>query len=336
MLIKPEKRKDFCKGLRNIVRSPPLKPSSESTLPRGSFYFAAWSSIYRDLAMAALDFGFDVDVARKLLADSAWAYINLQRYTRDPSAVNMPEVLFRIGTCHDAPAGVAFCVAYLETREGRRGDRSPRGFNSPEPDDHHWHFANALALFHTGDTAGLAAALDELPALPPRKWRKYSDSWFKAMTRLAVHCLSAPTPDPWELLAEAAELNAKMFAVDIKDLHYDAWFAERLLAFACAAQQRGWTVPDRDPHPSMPLALLRLPPMRVPDYPWSEPPAPDPELVRAIERVAKGLAAKRPPGGSKDSGGGSAAKAAARAHPQHRQMRRTVRRVLPWDPCSAR
>jgi hypothetical protein len=298
MLIRQEKLKEFCGGLRNSLRHPPVKPDDDAQqLSRAGFYFFRWCRSFQELAMAALDLGFGIELARNFLADSAWAYINLVRYTRDPSAVDMPEVLFRIGTCHDTPAAVAFCADYLETREGRRGDRSPRGFDSPAPDDHHWHFANALALFHTGDTAGLAAALDELGTLPPRKWRKYSDPWFKAMTRLAVHCLSASAPDPWDLLAEAAELNAKMFAADIKDLHYDAWFAERLLAFACAAQQRGWAVSDRDPHPSMPLGLLRLPPMRVPDYPWSEPPAPAPDLVRAIERVARGLPAsgKRAP-----------------------------------------
>jgi hypothetical protein len=271
-----------------------VKPADNERLRRSTHYFHHWSGAYQELAMVAFDLGFGLELTRKLLADSAWAYLGLQQHTLQSAAVDMPEVLFRIGTCHAAQTATAFCAGYLDTPEARRGECGPRGV-TPDPDDHFWHLANALALFHVGEANGLADALDELVTLPPRKWRKYSDPWFKAMARLAIHCLTAPSPDPWDILAETAIVNAKMFAVDIKDLHYDAWFAEKVLAFACAAQQRGWVVPDRDPHPSMPLALMRLPPVPVPDYPWDQPPAPDPELVRAIERVAKGLPPRKKP-----------------------------------------
>lgn len=172
--------------------------------------------------MAAYDLGFGLDVPRQLLAQSAWAYIGMQRDTRQSSAPDALQVLFRIGTCHDAQAASAFCAAYLETPEGRRGELCSRGFASPAPDDHFWHFANVLALFHVGDSSALPGALDELQSLPPRKHWKHSDAWFKAMTRLAVHCLSVSAPDPWDLLAEVAAINQKMFARDAEDLFYEA------------------------------------------------------------------------------------------------------------------
>jgi hypothetical protein len=326
MLIRREKLRDFCKGVVRLLQPYPSPPAPDA-LARGSGYFSEWRLIYLELAMLSMDLGFGPEIARDLLGMSARAGIQYQQYTPLSGAPDMLEVLFRIGTCHDAQAATAFCAAYLDTPEGRRGERSPRGFDSPGPDDHFWHFANALALFHTGDTAVLPAALDEMLSLPPRKWRKYSDPWFKAMTGLAIHCLTAPAPDPWELLAETAVVNAKMFAADIKDLHYDAWIAEKPLAFASAAQQRGWVVPDRDPHPSMPLALLRLPPMPVPDYPWSEPPAPDPGLVRAIERVAKGLPPRKEPAPARQAASGAAKKAAtSRAHSKRVGAARSAKR----------
>jgi hypothetical protein len=38
----------------------------------------------------------------------------------------------------------------------------------------------------------------------------------------------------------------------------------------------------------MPLSLLKLPPIKVPEHPWGELPAADPELVQLITRAAKG------------------------------------------------
>ena len=306
MLIKKNKLRAFCKGLRNLIRSPPAKPDNDDQLHRCSFYFNGWAVRYEMMAMAAFDLGFGLQPVRELLANSAWACIGLQRHTRSSVAYEAMRTLFWIGTCHDPRAAFEYAVGYLYTPEGRRGERSPRGFETPYPDDHFWHLANALALFHAGDAPGLTAALDELRSLPPRKQWKYSDAWFKAMTALAVHCLTSPAPDPWELLRAVAEINQKKFARDHKDLFYEAWFGEIAMSFACAAQQRGWVVPEEDPHPSMPLALLRLPPMPVPDYPWWEPPAPPPELVKAIERVAKGLPAaqaRKPALRRKRSGG---------------------------------
>lgn len=99
--------------------------------------------------------------------------------------------------------------------------------------------------------------------------------------------MTAARPDPVGPLAEAARLGRAMLARDVRDLVYEAWFAEAALSFAAAAAKRGWRVPDDDPHPATPLALFRLPPVRLPARRFGELPPIDPELARAIARAAK-------------------------------------------------
>jgi hypothetical protein len=291
MVVKPSKATDFYKGIVNIYFKAP-RPAPSEQIPRAvySYLHGAWRQ-HQMLAMAALDLGLGLERARGYLAESASAYVDLQRRTGKSSSPEFLQTMFRVSTCRDQDASRAFSKGYLETPEGKRGEMSPRMMAAtPTPDDHWWHLANVLALFYGGDQRTLDAAVEELDALPPRKGFAHSGDWWKEIVPLAVHCLTAATPDPGRQLVVVAEINQKMFARDDKDFFYEAWFAEIAMSFAAAAAVRGWSIPDDAPHPSMPLSLLKLPPIKVPEHPWGELPAADPELAQMITRAAKGTA----------------------------------------------
>jgi len=289
MIVRATRRRDFYQGIVRIFLEHPLTAPPEQL--EGAVYSylrGAWRQ-YQMLAIAVLDLGFEVELARRYLAESASAGVELQKRTGKSSSPEVLQTLFRIGVCRDPRAARAFSAGYLETPEGRRGAVSVRMMApTPAPDDHWWHLANALALFHRGSADELTLALDELASLPPRKQFARSAEWWSAIVRLAVLCLAAPTPDPFVQLGLVAEVNQRMFARDDRDLFYEAWFAELAMSFASAAAQRGWLVPGEDPHPSMPLRLLTLAPIDLPPHRWSALSPVDPALVSAIQRSAAG------------------------------------------------
>ncbi len=295
MIVKPSKATDFYKGIVNIyIKRPLTAPSEQFEGAVYSYLRGLWRQ-YQMGAMTALDLGFGDELARAYLAESASAYLELQQRTRKSSSPEVLQTLFRIGTCHDQDTAKAFSTGYLDTPEGKRGEISPRMMEpTPEPDDHWWHLANVLAIFHARDQKQLSVAIDELLSLPARKHFANSVEWWNAIVPLAVHCLTAEEPDPFRQLAVVAEINQKMFGRDDKDFFYEAWFAEIAMSFASAAVKRGWSIPGEDPHPSMPLRLLTLPPMSVPVHPWGQFPELDPELRKAIERAAKGAKKSAP------------------------------------------
>ncbi|APR75268.1 Hypothetical protein A7982_00614 [Minicystis rosea] len=298
MLIKSDKAKDFYKGVVNsVLKGARPAPPAEYPAAVYSFLRSRWNAEL-ELAMAAFDLGFGAETARQHLAESAGFYLDLQDRTAKSTAPEALRTLFRIATTHDADAAKRFAKAYLQTPEGKRGEPSPRGMKTPNADDPWWYLANALACYYAGDAKGLADAVAELRTVPPPKGPKGTDAWWSAMVELATQCLTAPSPDPFDLLAKVGELSAKVLGKEAQNLFYEAWFGEIALAFAAVAAERGWKIPDEDPHPSMPLALLRLPHASVPKRAWGDLPVIEPELAAAIERAAKGQMPK-PEGAAK-------------------------------------
>ncbi len=79
---------------------------------------------------------------------------------------------------------------------------------------------------------------------------------------LALECVTARSPEPTRRLRALAEANATIWRYNEIGT-FEAYLCQWGLFLAALARDRGWKVPEEDPHPSMPLALLRLEPVRI-------------------------------------------------------------------------
>lgn len=235
------------------------------------------------LAMTALDLNLGLDRARAWLAEAAACYIDMQNRTGRSTGFMALRTTFRIGTCHDASTLEEWSRKYLSTPYGSDWNKA-----NTQPENHYWHFAHVLALFHVGEQSRLESMLEDLTRLGPCKGWKHSADWFDAMRSLAVEALAASEPSVAEKLAAVAEINQSMFAPKSNAGFYEAWFAELAMAFVPAALARGWTIGDAPPHSSMPLGLFRLSPLNIRIRPWSELAGlgPSEELAAAISAAA--------------------------------------------------
>jgi hypothetical protein len=122
----------------------------------------------------------------------------------------------------------------------------------------------------------------------------YGAAWWEELQALAGECLFAKKPDPYPRLVTFAAINGKHFAGEWKNLIADGFFADRALAHAAIAKDRGWAVPDGDPDPTMPLELLQLPLLALPTRDWRCPPLPDAALADAIRSADARYEAAQP------------------------------------------
>ena len=241
--------------------------------------------------LAALDHDFGAAVVQRWLCESAGCHHAVLRLEQNAFANDAWRCLSRIGLCGDFAAAKCFAAEYLKTPDAVHGEEGTGG-PSPMPNDHFWHPTKALACFFA-ESSQLGAALDELLGMPaPKRW-KHSADWWRGITRLARESLGNDNPEPSTLLREVAEINQRMFEQWHKDDFFERWFGELTLAFACAAHAAGWQIPEDDPHPSLPLELLRLPQKRVVVREVATLPRLDHQLRTAIE-AAFAVTKKKP------------------------------------------
>jgi hypothetical protein len=240
---------------------------------------------YQWLAVAAHGLGRPAVEVRRWLAEEARVWTDCcERAPTALSEIDAERVFASAGVC-DRAACERFSRAYLST---------PHGSGAAIYERHWWHLVNAMAHHYSGDEPGAKASLAKLRTFGPfRIGGVRGAAWWKAEQRLGEECLLAKRPQPLERLAELAEMNARYFDWE-DDLTPEAFFGARALAHACIARDRGWRPPVRDPHPSIPLELLRLEPMPVPERDWQHLPRPDARLVEAI-RAAAATEVRPPP-----------------------------------------
>lgn len=240
---------------------------------------------FGSFGLAALDLSLGPSVAQRWFAEAGGSYFGAMRLSKNAFARDVWRCLSRVGLCRDSPMAKRVAAAYLKTPEAIHGEEGEGG-PSPVPNDHWWHPTRVLACFFA-ESSEFGASLDGLLRMPPPKGWKHSGDWWRGLTRLAKNCLGTDRPEPFGLLREQAEINQRMFEQWHKEDFYERWFGELTLAFACAAQHAGWTVPDDDPHPSLPLGCLRLAPRRVVVREPRSLPKLDDELRAPIERAYK-------------------------------------------------
>ena len=237
----------------------PLGPRSTSS-ERESWYGNVFD-LEQSLGVAALDLRLSPDAVRAFFVDASRAYYHhiLQNITANP-LVGEPdkatESFFGFGIARDANAARSFAELYSRTSAGT-SDGDPKVVSKPL----HWGVANVLVAHATG--ASLEDAGKRLKSIPPsKKLGAKVGVILEAVRDLALECATAKSPEPTKHLRRLAEANAALWRYD--DIGtFEAYLCQWGLALACVARDRGWKMPEEDPHPSMPLALLRLKPSKV-------------------------------------------------------------------------
>lgn len=236
----------------------PLGPRSTSS-ERESWY-ANVSEMEQSLGVAALDLGLPPEAIRVFFADASRAYYHhiLQNIATNPlmgEPDRATESFFGFGIARDAAAAKTFAELYSRTSAGM-SQRNPKLTRKPL----HWGVANVLVAHATGGS--LADAAKQLKSIPASKALGAKvGAIMESLRELAFECATG-RPEPTNHLRKLAEANAAIWRYD--DIGtFEAYLCQWGLALACLARERGWRMPEEDPHPSMPLALLRLKPVKI-------------------------------------------------------------------------
>ena len=241
---------------------------------------------YAHLAFAALDLDFPAAMTQRLLAAALNARLEAARslpsWTESMATLDS---LAEAGICRDPRAANFWADFWAQGREGK-SDGSPKLCFMPQ----YWSLANAMIAHADGRQQTISAAVDRLGAMKPlKKLGKKGEPWFEAMRALAIDALAGPGANFTDLLAAAGAAGERFW--DTADgVMLEAVFSRWCLGFAGVARDRGWPPQDVDPHPNIPLALLRLPPLDVNQVGL---PYPDENLKDAIQKQLEQLDPER-------------------------------------------
>jgi hypothetical protein len=243
----------------------------------GSFFANAARS-YRWLAVAAHGLGRGDEEVRRWLAEEARVWLDCSE--RAPTALSET-------SAEGAFAATGVCNRAACERLARAYLAGPIGTGKYVYERHLWHLVNAMAHHYIGDERGVKASFAKLRTFGPfRIGGVRGVAWWKAEQRLAEECMLARRPVPLDRISDLADMNAAYFDWE-DDLTPEPFFAAQALAHACIARDRGWRPPARDPHPSVPIRLLQLEPIPVPEREWQLLPRPDAAFVEAIRSAAR-------------------------------------------------
>ena len=235
---------------------------------------------YQLLGLVSLDLGLGLEKARFYFAWSGRAFLRAAKLPMREGLDVMP-AFSAFGITGDEKAAREFA------RDWAKGEVVQKEGES-ELCENEWSFSlnYVLAGHASGDSHLREKSVDYLKNKKPyKKFGAAGTAWFEAMRELALLCIEEKKPDPFEALTKAAMQNQAYWKTGWEDdVVFERWFAWNLFGFAAIAKQRGWSVPAKDPHPSIPLGLLRLPKMAIPDGEWLRP---DEETHMAIARAEK-------------------------------------------------
>ena len=237
---------------------------------------------YAHLAFAALDLDFPAAMSQHLLAAALNARLEgFQRMPTWTESMSTIDSLAEAGICRDTRAAGAWLNLWAQGREGR-SDGAPGLCYMPQ----YWALANALSSYWSGEPEAQSTALHRLHSIKPlKKLGKKGEPWFEAMRALAIDALEKPGQNFTDLLAAAGSASERFWDTP-EGVKLEAVFSRWCLGFACIARDRGWPAPEADPHPNIPVVLLRLAPLEVNQVGL---PYPDENLRDAIQRLLEQL-----------------------------------------------
>jgi hypothetical protein len=254
---------------------------AKSTEPRKLWdRYNGLAELYSDMAVVALDLDHSLEEVRGWLGQSARQWLEALRILPDWGPAHdtvrafLGFALFRDDAACRALAD-AFTKSSLHVANWPKG-KPPRVATMP-----HWSvLANVLVAHYRGEPLAPAVKLLEGYAVPAKfaAWKR----WFEAMRALALHCATAKKPAPEQLLVAAA---AEPLHRERSTGWWEQYFAQRPLAFACLARDRGWKPPEADLHPALPLRLLTLPRKKLPTGTLSRPSAAFKKEVKAMHKA---------------------------------------------------
>jgi hypothetical protein len=236
----------------------PLGPRSTSS--QREDWYGNVSAMNQNLGVAAIDLGMPPDAVRAFFADASRAYYRhiVQNVETNP-LIGEPdratESFFGFGIARDTASAKAFAEIYSRTAAGMSEGNPKLTRNAL-----HWGVANVLVCHAKGSS--LEEAANRLKKLPASKTLGAKvGAIMESLRELALECATGK-PEPTRQLRKLAEANAAIWRYD--DIGtFEAYLCQWGLALACLARDRGWKMPDEDPHPSMPLSLLRLKPIKI-------------------------------------------------------------------------
>jgi hypothetical protein len=230
---------------------------------RGALYMeVAYSFVC--LAVACLDLGRPVEEARDWLGASLSAHYEALRLNPGKAHEDDPMfAAFVAGVHRDEAAFARYVEAWEATPLGAQGE-AYEGCNSP-----HFLRMSRVLIARTRGASALAQAIEDVRAAPPWNGSKKALPFYEGYRDMVIDAVAAPTPDPLPFLKRLAPRNDKSWW----NFYQEQYLAQRLLGVAVVARDRGWAPPHKDPHWSMPLALLRLPAKPIAFGPLPKPSA---------------------------------------------------------------
>lgn len=230
------------------------------------------------LGVAGLDLGLPAEAIRDYFADgvrASYQVMTMPDGGADPRS--SIRALFALGIAGDKAAARKLAAACVRV-----------GVHPGDADDTNRGVADVLMAHALGGSR--AAAVERLKGLRANK-RVGANAVAvrESLRELTLHCATATVPEPTKLLRKLAAANAKIWRAH--HAGFEAYLAQHGVAVACMARDRGWRMPEEDPHPSMPVALLRLAPIRIDldDDRFSPPSAEIKRRVRAATKESLAL-----------------------------------------------
>lgn len=222
---------------------------------------------YSRQAMAAIDLGLAPEGAQRLFGEAALASRFYVEADPKPGWRYVFNGFFATAVVNDEKALVGY-AALVDDRLGAQ----KKAF---EP--HLDALAKALCASLSGDEKRATSLLAGAKKLPPNKRRKSHAAWFASLLDLAKVCLAGKPQDLAPLLVRVSATTKAHFVLeDIENQAFEPWLNRVALSLVAGARTRGWKLAGPNPHPSMRLDLLRLPPSKLPQHPfwkWPKPAA---------------------------------------------------------------
>jgi hypothetical protein len=252
-----------------------------SSIAAETFKLSTLAQVYSNLAIAALDLDLDTSVAQWLLGESAYAGVLAAQNDEDPP---LPMDLLK-----------PFLGLYVGGDKSLREEHAKRvvevaASTKKSLDAHVQGLAVALACSILGNRTGIEKGLSDAKKAASTITRPKSRiGWASAMNQLAEMTLADRPSNLGPLLKEVAEATHAWLGrkSDISDQVFESYLAVFPLGFVARAEERGFSLPKTDPHPSMPMRILAAEPVKATKHGWSEWPEPPTEIREA---TAKALA----------------------------------------------
>jgi hypothetical protein len=216
------------------------------------------------LAVACMDLGRPTEEARGWLGASLVAHYEGIRRTPTKAREDDPMFAsFIAGVHRDEAAFARHAEAWEATPLGTQGEDYTDCTNP------HFLRLSRVLVARTRGAPALEQAMESVRTAPPWKGSKKGLPFYEGCRDMLIDAVAAPAPDPLPFLKRLAPRNGKSWW----DFYQETFLAQRPVGLAVVARDRGWIPPDKDPHPSMPMALLRLPPRPIVFGPLPRPSA---------------------------------------------------------------